>query len=307
MKHKIKIGGMILGAFLLGLGTLTVMAFAPNQTCSGGQFVNAVSSTGSINCGTPAAGGTGTVTTSSALTSGLWVVGAGDPAIQTTSSQPVLTVNASGTVIQIGSISASGAISLGVSQFLSNYTNNAGFITSTTNVSSTNIDVSNRLNVTNSLTIPNNTTPSSTGEIGTENTSSSLLTFHDGSALNALSPYYKCFDWTIFNASTTADTQDYVTTIYNTSTLVALYPLSIASGTMQYNLEWNMSSASTTAQDSHAFTATSTVNNTTSTPGGISPTGSSTIPSGAAIFFTASGPSVSSTQFGLTGICKVTP
>ncbi len=177
--------------------------------------------------------------------------------------------------------------------------------TNTTNVSSTNIDVSNRLNVTNALTIPNNTTPSTTGELATENTSSSLLTFHDGTNLNALSPYYKCFDWVIFNASTTADTQDYVTTIYNTSTLVGVYQMNVGSSTMQYNLEWNMSSASTTAQDSHAFTATTTSNNVTSTF--VAPTGSSTINSGYSLYFTASGPSVSSTQFGLTGICKVLP
>ena len=107
--------------------------YAGTGPCSANTFMTTVSAAGAQTCG----GVTFPITTSTPVTKNQWAYWSGLNTLDSTSSQPVLTVNSSGTIIQIGSISATGTISIGLSQNLSRYTNDAGFLTTTTTINGT--------------------------------------------------------------------------------------------------------------------------------------------------------------------------
>lgn len=107
--------------------------YAGSATCGAGYAVSVISATGTVTCI-----GVG-VATSSALTVGQWVIAAGVGSIYSTSSQPIITLIASGTNITVSGPSATGSAVVSIQ---SNPT--FGNLLAT-NVSTTNLTVSGTL------------------------------------------------------------------------------------------------------------------------------------------------------------------
>jgi hypothetical protein len=80
---------------------------------------------------TSTSAGSGTLSTSSVVTTNMFAYFTSGSTLGSTST-PVLSIAASGTLTQIGALSSNGALTIGISPNLADYTNNANFITAAT-------------------------------------------------------------------------------------------------------------------------------------------------------------------------------
>ena len=333
----------IANAFIFadGGGKLTAQVA---QTCSGTNKVSSVSATGTVICTADegGTGGSGTVTTSSAITLNHFPYWLTDGGLSGTSTLTFQTtgLNVTGTIRQSGVAILTTSTGLGVSNFasanISQWTNDNNYITSSTvsgifpiiwGSATGSISISNSpsftgtlsadiLNATTSMKIPLITTAlTSAGQIGISNVTATL-NFYASSTQWSLNPEQCDIDFVLEVASSATQTQedDYLHIFKATSTITRLYSVHKTSGdTATFNIIWaptsTRSSASSTAN--HLFKGAGVGGNVTSTSLNVDTYpalvgfASSTVNAGSIIRLITN--IVSSTQWGITICHKVNP